>query len=53
MQRVPPVTQALAVGRYRKEHRENTAIHFFTFGGLEASLEWIRGDTAERLSRFV
>lgn len=48
LQRIPPVTQAVAVGRYRKEHRENTAMHFFTFGGMEASLEWVRGEIAGR-----
>jgi methylenetetrahydrofolate reductase (NADPH) len=50
MQRVPPINQALAVGKYRHEQDENTTLQFFTFGGLEASLEWIRGEIAERIA---
>lgn len=41
MQRVPPAKQAEAIGRYRLEQNENVTVHLFTFGGLEASLDWI------------
>lgn len=50
VQRVPPINQALAVGKYRIEHNEKTKLQFFTFGGLQASLEWIRGEVADRLA---
>jgi methylenetetrahydrofolate reductase (NADPH) len=50
VQRVPPINQALAVGKYRSEKNDNTKLQFFTFGGLEASLEWIRGEVSERLN---
>jgi methylenetetrahydrofolate reductase (NADPH) len=50
MQRVPPINQALAVGKYRDEHNANTKLQFFTFGGLEASLEWIRGEVTDRMA---
>ena len=41
LQRVPPSAQAEALGKYRMEHNENVTVHLFTFGGLEASLDWI------------
>jgi hypothetical protein len=50
-QRVPPVAQTLAVGGYRRKQSDNTTIHFFTFGGLEASLEFVRSEIAERSAK--
>ena len=47
MQRVPPQNQAMAVGNYRNTQNRNATIHFFTFGGLEAFLEWIQSKVAE------
>jgi len=41
LQRVSPVKQAEAIGKYRVEQNENVTVHLFTFGGLEASLDWI------------
>ncbi len=41
LQRVPPARQAEAIGKYRVEQNENVTAHLFTFGGLEASLNWI------------
>lgn len=41
LQRVPPSRQVDALGRYRLEQNENIAVHVFTFGGLEAALDWI------------
>lgn len=41
LQRVPPAKQAELVGRYRLERNDNVRVHLFTFGGLEASLDWI------------
>ncbi len=41
LQRVPPSRQAGALGRYRLEQNQNIAVHLFTFGGLEAALDWI------------
>lgn len=41
LQRVPPTRQAEALGRYRLTQNENIAVHLFTFGGLEASLDWV------------
>lgn len=50
MQRVPPLNQALAVGNYKNEQNDNATIHLFTFGGLEASLEWIRSEVSARIT---
>lgn len=41
LQRVPPARQAEALGKYRLEQNDRAAVHLFTFGGLEASLDWI------------
>jgi methylenetetrahydrofolate reductase (NADPH) len=41
LQRVPPSRQAEALGKYRLEENGNVAVHLFTFGGLEAALDWI------------
>ncbi len=41
LQRVPPARQAEAIGKYRLEQNDNVTAHLFTFGGLEASLDWI------------
>ena len=48
MQRVPPLNQTMAIGNYKITQNDNATIHFFTFGGLEASIEWIRSEVAER-----
>ena len=41
LQRVPPTRQAELLGKYRLEQNENVRVHLFTFGGLEAALDWI------------
>ncbi len=41
LQRVPPARQAEAIGKYCLEQNDNVTAHLFTFGGLEASLDWI------------
>jgi methylenetetrahydrofolate reductase (NADPH) len=48
MQRLPPAKQAEAVGKYRMEQNDNVTVHLFTFGGLEASLDWIAEEIAAR-----
>lgn len=51
LQRVPPSPQAEALGRYRSEQNGNVTVHLFTFGGLEASLNWIEEATASKEKR--
>lgn len=46
LQRVPPTSQAEALGKYRLEQNDRVSVHLFTFGGLEASLDWINEATA-------
>lgn len=41
LQRVPPSRQAEALGRYRQEQNDNVRVHLFTFGGLDAALDWV------------
>ena len=48
MQRVPPTRQAEAIGNYRLTQNENVTVHLFTFGGLEASLDWVDSEIAAR-----
>jgi methylenetetrahydrofolate reductase (NADPH) len=46
LQRVPPSRQARALGKYRLEQNDNVRVHLFTFGGLEASLNWVDEESA-------
>ena len=48
LQRVPPASQAEAIGKYRLEQNDRVAAHLFTFGGLEASLDWINEAIGEK-----
>ena len=41
VQRVPPLAQALAIGRYRETENRNLSAHLFSFGGLAATLDWV------------
>jgi methylenetetrahydrofolate reductase (NADPH) len=38
MRRVPPLNQTMAIGYYKKTQSSNATTHFFTFGGLAASV---------------
>ncbi len=48
MQRVPPTRQAEAIGNYKLAQNDNVTVHLFTFGGLEASLDWVDSEIATR-----
>jgi hypothetical protein len=41
MRKVPPLPQALAIGEYREEFNPRVNCHFFTFGGLDATLDFV------------
>ncbi|HET6565082.1 MAG TPA: methylenetetrahydrofolate reductase [Xanthomonadales bacterium] len=44
VQRVPPIEQAEAIRRYRMSENPNLVAHLFSFGGLQATLDFIAVD---------
>ena len=44
VQRVPPIEQAEAIRRYRMAENPNLVAHLFSFGGLQATLDFIAAD---------